>query len=161
MKSLLQVGWWPKYDKPNHKIGIQDCYCLLYMFCSDVARILSFFLIRQVPGEYVYIRIYIYIYIPYHIFRYQNDIICFHITSYHDTSHTNIELPKILNPQLGVRLELLELKAVDQSIWCLVDWKMEHPTYINISTTQLQMSLPLKKPALFKRDLAVAPKKIS
>ena len=33
---------------------------IVYCTCSDVARILSFFVIRQVPGEYVYIRIYIY-----------------------------------------------------------------------------------------------------
>lgn len=100
----------------NQTIRLASRIVIVYCTCLDVARILSFFLIRQVPGEYVYIRIYIYSYIPYQIFRYQNDIICFHITSYHDTSHTNIELPKILNPQLGSDWSILELKAVDQSI---------------------------------------------
>lgn len=47
----------------NQTIRLASRIVIVYCTCFDVARILSFFLIRQVPGEYVYIRIYIYIFI--------------------------------------------------------------------------------------------------
>ncbi len=78
---------------------------------------------------------------------------------YPQTDTMNFELQKFLNPQKR-QISILGLKAVNQSIWCLVDWEMKQPTYINISATNLQMSLQLKKAgAPSKRDLGCGFKK--